>query len=330
MKKLCPYFGSCGGCLFQDLPFDEYLKSKRQKIVTALARKAIHFPIDPVISVPVETRRRATFAYQNNKFGFFRKKSHDLIDIHHCLLLVPTLQNLMPSLKTLCQQIGEQASICVLMTNEGADIALSTKSKGKTSLHTLETIASFCQQQPVLRFVLNNDIIYQIAKLPYPSNVFLQPSQMGESLLVENVLQHAKGAHKGLDLFCGTGTFTLPMNKVGIITKGVDLTVDSILFLKQQGVNAIIQDLFRHPILAEELNLYDVVVLDPARAGANAQCQQIAESSVAKVIMVSCNPATFARDAHTLTNGGYQLKQLTPIDQFIYSEHIEIVSLFER
>ena len=346
MTEQCPFFGLCGGCAFQDMPFDAYLKMKADHVRDALARKAIDAPIDPIISIPDQTRRRVTFAYAPGVFGFNEKKSHRLINISTCRLLVPELQAFIQPLKALSQKIGGTGHVAVLMTDIGADIAFLTDApkgkkkkacrktasveSGRPSVDLLEDISVFCQTLPVVRFVLNGDLIFQAVQMDIPSNVFLQPSVLGEETLVRLVLDGVQGAHSVLDLFCGLGTFTVPMHAAGLRVKGYDITAESIAALQKKGVPAEVRDLFRQPLTSTELDAADAVVLDPARAGADAVCRQLAESNVPKVVMVSCHPGTFARDARTLLNGGYRLVRVTPVDQFIFSTHIELVGVFEK
>ena len=338
--EVCPFFGLCGGCEFQDIPFEEYLKMKMQKVQEALAHKAIQAPIEPIISIPEGTRRRVNFSYGSGKFGFNERKSHRLIDITSCRLLVPELQNLILPLKELSQKIGGTGHVAVLMTDIGADIAYLTdssssvrgkrKKKIRQNIETLNEISFFCQTHPIVRFILDTDLLFQAVQISAPSNVFLQPSVLGEEILVKLILKEVQKNQHVLDLFCGQGTFTIPLHEAGILVKGYDITASSIEFLKKCGIKAEVRDLFRHPLEIEELTGLDVVILDPARSGASAVCEKLAQSPVAKIIMVSCNPGTFARDARTLINGGYFLKKVTPIDQFIFSRHIELISIFKR
>ena len=337
MSEICPFFGLCGGCESHDIPIDEYLKMKMNKIKEALAHKAIQCHINPIISIPDKTRRRVTFTYNSHCFGFNKKKSHQLIDITQCRLLVPELEDLILPLKELSQKIGNSGKVSVLMTDIGADISFSMapqkdkkKKKKFLDVNTLEEISFFCQKNPVVRFVFNGEIIFQAVQLSTPSHVFLQPSVMGEETLVRLVLENLKNAHKVFDLFCGLGTFTIPIHQAGIKVKGFDITTETIAFLQRKGISAEVRDLFRNPLSIEELNAADTIVLDPARSGAHALCQNLALSNVPKIVMVSCNPSTFARDARTLINGGYRLVQITPVDQFIFSSHLELVGIFEK
>lgn len=329
MTQPCSFFGRCGGCLYRDMPFADYLAMKKQKVVTALAHKAIDCPVADIIVIPEGTRRRATLAFGGGKLGFHAKGTHQIIDITSCPLLLPAMQALFAPLKKLTNSLGGKGSIALLMTDLGADIVLSYEIK-KLSLDVVEKVTAFCQNNPVVRFMINNDIIYQRAQIAYESNPFMQPSQQGEAALRTLVLSELTDVKKALDLFCGLGTFTLPIQQAGIDVTGIDSAESAILALQKQHVKAVARDLFRQPVMVSELSGYDAVVLDPARAGAKTQCEQLAKSAVPTIVMVSCNPATFARDARALLNGGYRLQKLTPVEQFIFSDHIEVVGIFKK
>ena len=158
----------------------------------------------------------------------------------------------------------------------------------------------------------------------------MQPSIEGEKTLVDLVLKGCEKSQHVLDLFCGLGTFTKPLANAGKKVLGIDITEPSILSLQKQNISARVQDLFRNPVLSKELNLFDTVVMDPARAGAKAQTEQLANSDVKKIIMVSCNSITFARDCKILLDAGYKIQKLVLVDQFTYSDHIEIVAYLEK
>ena len=158
----------------------------------------------------------------------------------------------------------------------------------------------------------------------------MQPSKEGEDTLVQLVLDGCKDAKKVLDLFCGLGTFTKPLHQAGKKVLGMDITVESIEALQKQNIPAEVRDLFRAPVQPSELNEYDCIVLDPARAGAKAQTEELAQSNVKRIVMVSCNPITFARDCRILIDAGYKIEKIIPIDQFIYSEHVEVVAYLTK
>lgn len=342
MSDICPYFGKCGGCRYQDLSKADYHALKMDFIQNALNHEGIDMPILPMIEVGAHTRRRATFAYENGRLGFNASRSHQIIQIQSCLVLTPALEALLPSLQALAKHLPSSGDLAVLMTEWGADITVVPQRGQQKRFHKkapkditqdvmfLEMVTQFCQENKVARFIYDGTVLYQACTLPFPPNVFMQPSVEGEKVLVDLVLKACALSKKVLDLFCGLGTFTRPMALAGKKVCGMDITAESIDVLKKQNICAEVRDLFRVPVLSSELSEYDTVVLDPARAGAKAQCEQLALSGVHRVVMVSCNPITFARDCRILLDGGFHLKWIQPVDQFTFTEHIELVSLLER
>ena len=338
----CPFFGRCGGCQYQNLSDEEYVCLKENFILNALRSQRIDASLSEMIRIGAHTRRRITLASQNGITGFNEAKSHKIIPIDTCPILLPKLEALLPKLQSLFADFPINANIAVLISEWGADINVKTQKekkqysqKKKTKPLTqdvlfLEAISTFCQENKVARFVFNSETLYQICSLPYPSNVFMQPSKEGEKTLIQLVLDGCKSAQKVLDLFCGLGTFTIPLHTNGKKVLGMDITEESIQSLQKQNIPAQARDLFRMPVLTSELNEYDAVVLDPARAGAKAQCEELAKSNVKRIVMVSCNPITFARDCRILTDAGYKIEKIIPVDQFIYSEHIEVVAYLNK
>lgn len=326
MKIQCPYFGQCGGCRYLDLTPDAYEKLKRDKIETAFSFMGLNTPIDRFIRLPHGIRRRASFAFYKGHLGFNERKSHKIIDLETCLMLTPALNALIPALKKLVYELKESGDIFVLETPYGIDMHIKMGKKAAT-LNQLEILATFGRENPITRLLFNNDPILEKTKLPFPPDVFLQPSVDGEKTLVR-LLQNAIETEKtGLDLFCGTGTFTKPLLERGLKITGYDSEKLSVHAL---GNNGIVRDLFRNPLLPDELNPADFVIMDPPRAGAKAQTEQLAQSTVKKIIMISCNPATAARDARILNDAGYTLSPLTVVDQFSYTEHSEIFLIFSK
>ena len=342
MSIICPFFGRCGGCRYQDLSEEDYLQLKERFILNALKSQNINAQLSEMIRIPPHTRRRITLACQNGIVGFNAAKSHKIVPVDVCPVLLPELEILLPELQNLFASLSINADISVLMTELGADIDIKTQKeqvkkhqKKKTKPLTqdilfLETITAFCQKNKVARFVFDAETLYQVCVLPHPSNVFMQPSKEGEESLIRLVLEGCQETHKVLDLFCGLGTFTKPLHKNGKKVLGMDITEQSILALQKQNIPAEVRDLFRSPVQAVELNEYDCVVLDPARAGAKAQCEELAKSNVKKIVMVSCNPITFARDCRILIDADYKIEKIIPVDQFIYSEHIEVVAYLTK
>ena len=342
MSNICPYFNLCGGCRYQDLSAKDYCALKLKFVQSALSAVGLNANILPMIEIGAHTRRRATFAYQNGILGFNELHSHKIVPIQSCLVLTPALEKLLPDLQQLAKHLPGSGDLAVLMTDFGADVTVIPEKNKVKRFHSkvhhnsaqdvvfLETITAFCQNNSIARFVYDGDILFQVCPLPFPVNVFMQPSVEGEKVLVDLVLKACQGSSKVLDLFCGLGTFTKPLAMSGKKVLGVDITSESIDALVNNGFSAVVRDLFRAPVLPEELNGYDAVVLDPARAGAKSQCEKLAMSGVQKIVMVSCNPITFARDCRILSDAGYCLEWVQPVDQFTYSEHLEMVALLTR
>lgn len=325
-QTICPFFNMCGGCLYQDLPTDIYLQKKKDFVERAFADHGLKVTTEPVKTVPIQSRRRACFAFQGGKVGYNALKSHRIIEIDECRVLVPAIVSFLPTLRQWAQCLGGHGDIFVLATEWGLDIHIKTAG-GRPGLPLLEKLAIMASDAAVVRLSYNQEPIVAKVPLPLPADAFLQPSLAGEKILVDLVLQAAAGNRKAVDLFCGSGTFSRPLLAAGIRTTGYDCAADSVAIL---GTNGIVRDLFRSPLLPDEMAGLDLIVLDPPRAGAKAQVEQIAQTQVPKVIMISCNPTTAARDAGILTTAGWRLTSVTPVDQFTWSNHIEIVCLFER
>ena len=321
----CPFFGRCGGCVYTQTP--DYLSMKKQWVADALAHKALTPPIENVLATPLHVRRRVTFAFHKKIFGLHALRTHTIVPITDCPVLLPQIVRLIEPLRKITALLNSSGSVFVLWTAQGADIAIDTPVN--PNLEQTEVLTQFCQTQPVVRLTFNDMPMYQTAILPFAPKCFMQPSQEGERLLTEQVLLWSRGAHRAADLFCGLGTFTRPLLEQGLQVIGFDSNAAAIDTLSAQAT-AHTRDLFREPLTADELNAFDLVVLDPARAGAMAQCQELAQSRVAKVIMVSCHLGSFARDSRILVNGGYRMEKVVPVDQFIYSRHLEVVALFTK
>lgn len=326
MKITCPYFGKCGGCRYLDLEPDAYEKLKRAQIERAFSFMQLDIPIKRFIRLPDGIRRRASFAFYKGHLGFNERKSHRIIDLQSCPMLTPALNALIPALQKLVYALKESGDIFVLETPYGIDMHIKMGNKPAT-LPQLELLADFGQKNPVARLLFNNDPVLEKTPLPFPPDVFLQPSVAGEETLVQLVTDALEDEKKGLDLFCGTGTFTKPLLARGIHMTGYDSEALSVHALDTHG---IVRDLFRNPLLPDELNGADFIVMDPPRAGAKAQSEQLAQSRVPKIILISCNPATAARDMRILIDGGYRTDSLTAVDQFAYTDHIEIFTILQK
>lgn len=323
---ICPYFKRCGGCLYQDMPHEAYLEMKQRFIRRAFADKGLFPEIAEVREVPLGSRRRASFAFKNGLLGFNQQKSHALVDIEECLILTPALVAFLPALKAFIRPLKGAGDVFVQETPFGLDVHIH-HGKERPTLAFLEDAAAFCHAHPVARLLYNQTPILEKTKLPFPPDAFLQPSEAGERLLIQLMLTYVGEAKTALDLFCGAGTFTRPLLEKGLKVHGYDCVAESVAVL---GNNGSVRDLFRAPLLPTEFEGIDVAVMDPPRAGAKAQSEEIARSSLKRLILISCNPTTAARDAKILTDAGFKMGEVVPVDQFTFSNHIELVCLFTK
>ena len=261
-------------------------------------------------------RRRADFAFAGGIFGLYESGTKNIIAIGNCPNLVSEINDILPQLSALPWP-GSGACL-ITQCNNGIDIAITSP----VPYFTPE-FRDAALKIPAIRITWNDKIIKQTSKpiinfadhnVEYPSGAFLQPSTTGADTLRQLVTSRAQGAKRTADLFCGLGNFTFALNADGFDIVGTGAK----------------RDLFKKPLTIGMLKNYDLVVMDPPRAGALAQCQELIKSDINKIIYVSCNPATFMRDANILTSGGYKMTELIPLDQFAGSAHWELFSVFEK
>ena len=326
LKKMCPYFKRCGGCVWQDLPEADYIQKKSDFIRFCFRDAGVDIEMNPLILIPTGTRRRASFSFIRGHLGFNEIKSHQVVEIEKCPLLLPQINAILPTLRSVVQKLNTSGDVFVASTEVGLDIHIRDKS-GVPNLEKLELLTGLNQHPEIARVVYNDTPIFERGLYGGSADHFAQPSQEGEKTLIRLVLTATQGAKKAVDLFCGSGTFTRPLMANGIATMGYDNVAEAVAWL---GPNGVVRDLFRRPLLPEELKGVDLIVMDPPRAGALAQCQQLTELTSGKIVMVSCNPKTAARDIKILTESGWQLSPITPVDQFTYSNHVEIVAVMEK
>jgi len=349
---VCRHFGICGGCSFQNLSPEYYRAAKRDPVVKALARAGLDdvMMAEP-ISVPEHSRRRAVFKLAKHKgkieAGFHATKSHSIVDMTECLVLTPALFNLAQTLRIALAPIlneGEKAELHVSEADNGLDLAFRTPRKLTPAL-TSELAAAF-RGKNVARIVFNNEIVMENAapivnlggaNVTLPPHAFLQATRQGEAALQAHVVALMKGAKNIADLFAGLGTFTFALArqaKVHAVEQdGAALAALTAAARNTPGLKPITtekRDLFKQPLTPPELKAFDAVLLDPPRAGAEAQARALAASTITRVVYVSCDAASFARDAAILAGAGFRPGIVTPIDQFLYSGHIELVAGFER
>jgi 23S rRNA (uracil1939-C5)-methyltransferase len=354
----CPFFGPCGGCALQHLEDGAYAAWKQDQLAAALERKGLEPEIlHPLRRVPPGRRRRIVWSAlrtaEGALLGFYERGSHQLTDIDRCLLVTPELQALLVPLRDLLAgllAVKEEARLTATACETGIDLLID--SRHALSLEDREALAAFAEANDLARLswsdgreaptplALRREPIVTfggVAVMPPPGG-FVQPTAEGEAMLVDLVMAAVPaGAETAADLFAGCGTFTFPLAE-RLQVYAAEGAEDALAALDAAArrsdragrVQAELRDLARFPVLADELSGGDVVVFDPPRNGAREQAAEIAASDVPVVIAVSCNPTTFARDARTLVDGGYRLIEATPIDQFPWSGHLELVAVFER
>lgn len=344
----CPHFGVCGGCALQHLNVETYQKFKRDSVLSVLQKAGIDLPEKAeTIFIPDHTRRRANFAVRIVKgkavIGFHERKSATIRDVPDCLLIRDDVRRIINGMRDYLPAIagdGQKMDVLVQCIDGQAEVALTGKiAPGweaqqalSDTLRTLDLarISLRARDYETYEILLNakgfikafDSLLVNLAP-----GAFLQPSDEGERTLRDCVIKGAGDASCIADLFCGNGTFTGPLMKGGRVT-GYDSAADAIEGLRKAGAKAHVRNLFKDPLPADELSAFDVVVLDPPRAGAAAQVAEIGWARVPRVIYVSCNPQSFARDAGVLQGAGYRLAALTIVDQFIWSAHTELAAVF--
>jgi 23S rRNA (uracil1939-C5)-methyltransferase len=350
IEPVCPYFGGCGGCALQHLEQGAYLDWKRAKVVAALKSRGLEAEVEKVRPVPLGGRRRASFALARRKdgpaLGYRRARSHHLIDISVCPVLSPRIVSRLSRLKAaLASLLGgrREARVGVTETLSGLDIVLEG---AKPAPAALGTFAGKAASLGVARLTIDGESIGPLAapeielagvSVRLPPGAFLQASSEAEAIMTGLVQDGVGKARRIADLFAGLGTFTFALARQAAVDAfEADETALHALAeasRKTPGlkpVKTFTRDLFRAPLSTKELNAYDAVVFDPPRAGAAAQATMLAKSEVPRLVAVSCDPGTLARDLRILVDGGYRIARVVPIDQFLFSPHVEVVAHLER
>jgi 23S rRNA (uracil1939-C5)-methyltransferase len=350
IAPVCQYFGTCGGCALQHMEAGSYLAWKREQVIAALASRGLEAPVEEVRAVPLASRRRAAFTLGRTArgvaFGYRGARSHDIVDIEACPVLSTSITERLPKLKSAPAPLlggKREARITVTETGQGLDLVV----EGIRPLPSLfAKLAAAGTSFAAARITVESESVILAgepsvslsgAEVRLPPGAFLQASREAEAVLVGLVKEGVGRAKRAADLFAGIGTFTFALagsaevdayeqDEAAIAALGQAARTTP----KLKPVRTFSRDLFRVPLTSRELASYDAVVLDPPRAGAKAQAEALAASSVPKLVMVSCNPGTCARDLRILVDGGYRITRVVPVDQFLFSPHIELVAVLER
>ncbi len=339
-EPFCPHFGICGGCQLQHLDAARYAAFKIGLVETPLRHAGIEARVERFITAHGAGRRRATLHARKDRAGYMRIRSHDLLDLDACPILVPGLRRAPEIARALGAAVGE-CDISFTATNAGIDVGIGKAPKGVRA----ETLVPLANDLGLARLALDREMILLRqqptvtmgrAEVELPMGSFLQATAEAENVLADYVVAAVGKAKSVADLFCGMGPFALRLaahapvyaadsDRAGIAA--LDKAVRHTRGLK--SVTAKARDLFRDPLTRFELN-FETVVLDPPRAGAQAQVKEIALSKVRNVVMVACDPTSFARDAAHLVQAGFMLADLIAVDQFAFSTHVELAATFRR
>ncbi len=353
VAPFCPHFGICGGCATQHWAQTPYRAWKRDLVAAALAQAGIGAPVEALIDAHGEGRRRAVLHARKHatrdilEVGFSTLRAHTLVPIDACPVLSPSMAGTIPAAWAIAEALSplrKPLDIQATATLNGLDIDV----RGSGAIGTAQTsaLARIAEKHALARITRHGEMVTQRAAplvtigratLTLPPGSFLQATRLGEETLAQLVAGHTEKSKAIADLFCGVGPFALRLAEAAKVT-AIDSDEAALDALSRAAaatpglkpVAAQKRDLFRRPLTAPELKIFDAVIFDPSRQGAEAQARELAKSKAPLVIAVSCNAATFARDARILIDGGYRLSTVTPVDQFKYTAHVEIVARFGR
>ncbi|MFY0659570.1 MAG: class I SAM-dependent RNA methyltransferase [Shimia sp.] len=350
VKAPCRHFKSCGGCQLQHASDDFLADWKVEVVRQALAAQGLETDLRPVVTSPPKSRRRAVFSARRTKkaalVGFHARASDVIVEIPDCQLLHPDLLPAREALFQLCQiASSRKGEISATVTLSDAGLDMSVVGGKPLDGPLLARLAQEVERFKLARLTWDGEVVatravpaqrFGAASVVPPPGAFLQATKEGEAALLHAVKQAITQGDSGIDLFAGCGTFTLPLAKTyrmhGVEGEGAMVEALDAGWRRAQGLKHVTveaRDLFRNPIVSEDLK-YDFAVIDPPRAGAEAQVAELAKSNLSEIAYVSCNPVTFARDAAVLNQAGYHLDWVQTVDQFRWSSHVELASRFVR
>lgn len=372
----CPAYTLCGGCNLQHLSDAAGLAFKREQIVAALAARGLAPSVEATLAVPLHSRRRAVFAATRGPkgviIGFRGRRTHDVVPIDGCVVLAPALLALAPALTKLAAIAAPRKGpllIHVTQTEGGPDVDLSgAEAKARAGLglsgDDRQRLILAAQSLGLARLSIDRETLIEyrapVARMgaafvtPPPAG-FLQAVAAAEETLARlafaaigladsSVLAGSRAPRSVADLFAGSGAFALRLASLATVhafeSEAPAMAALETAARATPGLRPVIcerRDLFRRPLNAAELAAFDAVVLDPPRAGAEAQCEELARAAatpgkkgVRSIAYVSCNPATLARDLRVLADGGWRIVRVTAVDQFQFSPHAECVAALTR
>ncbi|RXT28613.1 RNA methyltransferase [Rhizobium leguminosarum] len=344
--------GTCGGCTLQHMADAPYRAFKRQLVIDALKSKGLTSEVGEIVPARPGERRRVVFAARKTEkdmlVGFNQAESHHIVAIEECPISSAGIIARLPAIRAIAASLATSAEpfrVAVLETLSGLDISVDDVKK-LSDPQRRKAIETALSLRGIARVSLNGEILVEPSKpmvefggvqVSPPPGGFTQATKPAEEAMAELVTAHAGKAKRIADLFAGSGTFSLRLARIGRV-HAVEAEAKALAALDHaarntQGLKPVTvekRDLFRRPLMTQEFKPYDAVVFDPPRAGAEFQCQELARSGVKKIVAVSCNPLTLARDLAILVEGGYRITQVTPIDQFLWTSHVEVVATLEK
>jgi 23S rRNA (uracil1939-C5)-methyltransferase len=351
IAPICPHFGVCGGCAMQHWRTDSYLAWKRELVINALRQHGLETVVEDIVDAHGDGRRRAVFHARTHQkdiieVGYAAARSHRIIAIDHCPILAPSMAGAIDAAWAIAAPLAPFAKpldIQVTATDSGLDV--DVRGSGPLPPAIMSKLAAVARQHRLARLTRHRELLLRLAAptlrigpatVELPPACFLQATTAGENRLTALVAQYLPRGQRFADLFCGVGPFALRLaerTQIHAFDSDAAAIAALVQAAKTRGlkpITAVCRDLFRRPLMAQELTPFDAVVFDPPRQGADMQARELAKSRVKTVVSVSCNPGTFARDARILIDGGYRLESVTPVDQFRYSPHVETVARFSR
>lgn len=351
VTPVCRHFEECGGCALQHWAPENYQAWKRDLVVSALEGRGLKVEVAPLVTCKPYTRRRVVLTARATPkgqiVGFNRYASHDVVEITECPVAVSEIISQLDEIRALAAVLQDNARsfhLTVTAADNGLDIAISGV-KGVDDIHR-QRLVTLALKFGIARIAIDDEIIVERLKpvvkfaqveVEIPAGGFLQATKDAENVMAALVLEGLKKTKNAADLFCGSGTFTFVMaEKMNVhavendpaALKSLDRGLRFASGLKTVTYEQ--RDLFRRPLGAKELAAYDGLVFDPPRAGAEEQVKEIAKAVVPHIVAISCNPVTLARDLNILVEGGYKLERVVPIDQFLWSAHVEAVAFLSK
>ncbi len=352
ITPFCQHFGTCGGCAIQHWESGHYQAWKRGLVVETLAQARIFCDVQPLIDAHGLGRRRITLharmgTHDVLKVGFSAANSHDIVPVDRCPILDPGLSGALDAAWAIAEPLkptGKPLDIQFTAVNDGLDV--DVRGSGPLPSNIIAALSEVAERHRLARLTRHGELVLMrtpptiaigTAQVTPPPGSFLQATAAGEEALATLVGEHCRRAKHIADLFCGVGPFALRLAAKSRIS-AFDSDAGAVTSLQKAATStpglkpvwAETRDLFRRPLMPQELRDYDAIVFDPPRQGAQAQAQQLALSKIPVVVAVSCNVATFARDARILIDGGYAIEGVTPVDQFRHTPHVELVARFKR